>query len=375
MSTPAFSIQVSRERMATHTSPVGNPTGLMETHYPRADITDYENQFLLAKQCIARGGFGGYKNRTFVPCQSASIRSEVEDGGARRLEINFQHTESLATGHMFDINQEFFHMIKTGQRYLWRGSKGRFAPPSRGDNAVKPTGSTFRLTMSPDGKEIYSRSKLHCRRRYFESWTKQLDSNKGETTVEADKGQNLWEIDGDSGEESFGCGSDDSEFDSDEMSDLSDEESEEGDTGSDDVDVDSDEDEADKRPNRCEIDGDSGDDSFGYGSDDSEFDSDKMSDLSDEESEEGDTGSDDVDVDSDEDEADKRPNRCEIDGDSGEDSFRYGSDDSEFDSDEMSDLSDGESGQGDTDSDDVDVDSDEDEDEDEDGDEDEDDGQ
>jgi len=142
---------------------------------------------------------------------------------------------------MFDVNQEFFNMIKTGDGYLWRGWKGKFTPSNRVDNAVKPSGSAFGQSKSPDGKEIYSWCKLDCCRQYFESCKEQVGSTKVETPVEAEDGLEWWEVEGDGGED--GVYFEDSEYGSDEESDDPDEESEEEDSDDDDDDDDDDEDE------------------------------------------------------------------------------------------------------------------------------------
>jgi len=99
---------------------------------------------------------------------------------------------------------------------------------------VKPSGSAFGKSMSPDGKEIYSWCKLDCCRRYFGSCQEQVGSHKVETPVEVEDGPEWWEIEDDGGADEVGYGSGDSEYDSDEESDDSDEESEEEDSDGDD---------------------------------------------------------------------------------------------------------------------------------------------
>jgi len=115
-------------------------------------------------------------------------------------------------------------MIKTGEGYLWRGWKGKFTPSNRVDNAVKPSGSAFGQSKSPDGKEIYSWCKLDCCRQYFESCKEQVGSTEVEAPVEAEGGREWWEIEDDGGEDGVGYGSGNSEYDSDEESGSSDEE-------------------------------------------------------------------------------------------------------------------------------------------------------
>ncbi|KAG0134332.1 hypothetical protein HOY82DRAFT_238133 [Tuber indicum] len=185
------------------------------------------------------------QNPTFLLNPSAAIHSKFEKGRTHLPEIIVQPAESLAAGHIFDVNQEFFHMIKTGKGYLWRGWKGKYTPSNREDNAVKPSGSAFGQSKTPDGREIYSWCKLDCCRRYFESCKERVGSHKVEVPVEVEDGPEWWEIEDDGGEDGLGYGSGDSEYGSDEESDHSDEESDEEDSDDDDDDDDEEEEEDD----------------------------------------------------------------------------------------------------------------------------------
>ncbi|KAG0634432.1 hypothetical protein HOY80DRAFT_986501, partial [Tuber brumale] len=196
------------------------------------------------------------QSATFSLAPSTIIRSKFEKGGAHPPAIIIHPAETLAVGDMFDINQEFFNMIKTGEGYLWRGWKGKFTPTTRGDNAVKPSGSSFGQSKSPDGKEIYSWCQLDCCRRYVESREKNVGSQEVETPVEAEEGLEWWEIGGDTEEDGLVYDSEASEYCSDEDSDDC-EESEEEDSDSDDE---RDDDEGDDEDSDGDDEDDEGDD-------------------------------------------------------------------------------------------------------------------
>ncbi|KAG0138629.1 hypothetical protein HOY82DRAFT_631239 [Tuber indicum] len=234
LSPAAFSAKISVQYIGLPTKPRCTSFGPSITQQPRAHVAQSEERFCLKQQPITSCSPGAYKNATLPLSRSATIGSEAEIGETHPPEINIQPAESLSIGHMFDINQEFFHMIKTGQGYLWRGWKGKFTPPNRGDNAVKPSGSAFGQIVSPDGKEIYSWCKLHCCRRYFESCTKQEGSHEVETPLQEEDGLEWWEIGGDGSETGFSGSSDDSESSSEEESDDCEEESDDSEEESDD---------------------------------------------------------------------------------------------------------------------------------------------
>ncbi|KAG0637755.1 hypothetical protein HOY80DRAFT_1010467 [Tuber brumale] len=220
----ALSATISAEQMGAPTALACNSLGPVITQHPQIHIIEYEKMLLLKQQSITHCGLGAFKSPTFLLSPSAAIHSKFEKGRAHLPEIIVQPVESLAAGHMFDVNQEFFRMIKTGEGYLWRGWKGKYTPSNREDNAVKPSGAAFGQSKSPEGQEIYSWCKLDCCRRYFESCEEQVGSRKVEVLVEAEDGPEWWEIEDDGGEDGLGYGSGDSEYGSDEESDHSDEE-------------------------------------------------------------------------------------------------------------------------------------------------------
>ncbi|KAG0639124.1 hypothetical protein HOY80DRAFT_1001236 [Tuber brumale] len=164
------------------TAPDFNSPGPVVTSHPSIHIVEYERMVLLRKQSINSCGLGARKSQTVLLNPTSIVRSQFEKGAARPPVIIVQSPESLPTGHMLDISQESFPMIKASEGYLGRGWMGKFAPPSGG------------IMWSPDGKE-----------RYF-WWGDELD-----------------------------YGADDSLYCSDQDSDISDEESEEGDSDWDDV--------------------------------------------------------------------------------------------------------------------------------------------
>ncbi|KAG0644717.1 hypothetical protein HOY80DRAFT_1102786 [Tuber brumale] len=198
------------------------------------------------------------QSATFPLAPSTIMCSKFEKGGAHPPAIIIHPAETLALGDMFDINQEFFNMIKTGEGYLWRGWKGKFTPTTRGDNAVKRSGSSFGQSKSPDGKEIYSWCQLDCCRHYVESRERKVGSQEVETQVEAEEGLEWWEIGGDADEDGLVYDSESSEYCSDEDSDDCDEESEEEDSHSDDEGDDGEEEDSDSDGEDDE--GDDGDD-------------------------------------------------------------------------------------------------------------------
>ncbi|RPB06001.1 hypothetical protein L873DRAFT_1661010 [Choiromyces venosus 120613-1] len=219
--------KISSEQMSAPTAPARNSLGPVITPHPRIHIIEYQKMLLVRQQSVTQCGLGAFKTPTFLLNPSAAIHSKFENGRTHLPEIIIHPVESLAAGHVFNVNQEFFHMIKTGDGNLWRGWKGNFTPSNREDNAVKPSGSAFGQSQSLDGKEIYSWCKLDCCRRYFGSCKEQVGIHKVETPVEVEDGPEWWEIEDDDGEEDgVGYSSGDSEYDSDEDS-GSDEESEE----------------------------------------------------------------------------------------------------------------------------------------------------
>ncbi|KAG0639125.1 hypothetical protein HOY80DRAFT_1075627 [Tuber brumale] len=218
--------------METPTAPGNNALGPAMTDHLRVPTAGFENTLLLKQLCIASCGPGAYESSTLLLGPSTPIGSQFYKGVAHPPEIIAQSVESLAISQMFDINQEFFHMIKTSKGYLWRGWKGKFTPPNRGHNAVKPSGAALGQSKSKDCKEIYSWCKLECCHQYFGSCKRQVGSHKVEALDEAGEGLEWWEIESDE-DGGVSYGSDDSEHGSDEETDISVAESEEEESDSD----------------------------------------------------------------------------------------------------------------------------------------------
>ncbi|RPA99151.1 hypothetical protein L873DRAFT_1789756 [Choiromyces venosus 120613-1] len=224
----ALPAKLSAERMSAPTALACNSLGPVIIKHPQIHVIRYEKMLLVKQQSLTQCGLGAFKAPPFLLSPSAAIHPKFEKGRTHLPEIVIHPVKTLAVGHVFNVNQEFFQMIKTGDGYLWRGWKGKLTPCNRGDNAVKPSGSALGQSTSSGGKSIYSWCKLICCSRYFGSCREQVGNHQVGTPVEVEGSPEWWEIeDGDEDEDGVGDGSDDSEYGSDDESIDSDEESEE----------------------------------------------------------------------------------------------------------------------------------------------------